>query len=139
MIKISKSTDKEVRKFGRAEWPIANVEHYGKSVDYNKKNFVFKATDDGEIVGSIKGSHESGVLYINYLIVANNKKKQGIGRHLIEEMEKVGKKLKAHKVQLITGKDFEAAKFYEALGYKKIAILPKHHFKKDFAVYEKFI
>jgi ribosomal protein S18 acetylase RimI-like enzyme len=139
VIKVTKSTDKEVRKFGHTEWSIANFEHYGRDVDYNQKYFVFKADENGKIVGSIKGSHEAGVLYVNYLIVAHNKKGQGIGKLLTQEFEKFGKKLSAHKVHLITGSDWDATKFYEALGYKRIAILPKHHFKKDFVVYEKFI
>lgn len=139
MIKVSKSTKKEVKEFGKVEWPKANIEHYGKNVDYNQKNFVFKATENGNIVGSVGGFHEAGVLRINYLIVAYDKRGRGIGKLLVQESEEFGKKLGAHKVHLTTGKDWEATKFYEAMGYKKIAVLPKHHFKKDFVVYEKFL
>jgi GNAT superfamily N-acetyltransferase len=103
MIKISKSTDKELKKFGEREWPIADKDHYGKNVNYNVKEQIYKATDSGEIVGSIKGKHETGVLYIDYLIVAHDKKRLGIGKALIQELETWGKKLGAHKAHLITG------------------------------------
>ena len=53
--------------------------------------------------------------------------------------ENFGKKLGAHKVYLKTGKGWEAEKFYQKLGYKNVAILRKHHLKKDFVVYEKEI
>lgn len=139
MIKISESTWKETKGFGDIEWPFANLEHYGRRVDYNQKDFIFKATEDGKIVGTIKGSHEAGVIYISYLIIAHDRKGQGIGRLLTEEAEKFGKKLGAHKVYLMTGKGWEAEKFYQKLRYKKVAILRKHHFKKDFVIYEKFI
>jgi ribosomal protein S18 acetylase RimI-like enzyme len=139
MIKISKSTWKETKEFGDKEWPIANLEHYGHKVDYNQKDFIFKATEDGNIVGTIKGSHEAGVIYISYLIVAHDKKGRGIGKLLTQQAENFGKKLNSHKIYLTTGKGWEATKFYEALGYKKVADLPKHHFKKDFVVYEKFL
>lgn len=139
MIKISESTNKELKEFGEKEWPIADREHYGKDVDYSNKEFIYKATEKGEIVGSIKGKFESGVLYIDYLIVAHDKKGEGIGKKLTLQSEKLGKKLGAHKVHLITGKGWEAEKFYQVLGYKQIALLPKHHFKKDFIIYEKFI
>lgn len=138
MIQISESNNEEVKEFGEKEWPKANMEHYGKSVDYNQKDFVFKATEGDEIVGSIKGRHEAGVVYIDYLIVASDKKGEGVGRLLTEKSEEWGRELGAHKVHLITGKNWGAAKFYEALGYKKVAILP-HHFKEDYVVYEKFI
>lgn len=139
MIKISKSTDKEVKEFGEKQWPHSNIEHYGKNVNYNQKDFVFKATENGKVVGSIKGSHEAGVLYITYLIVDNKKRGLGIGKLLTKKSKEFGKKMEAHKIHLITGKDWKATKFYESLGYKKVAELPKHHFEKDFAIYEKFI
>jgi GNAT superfamily N-acetyltransferase len=139
MVKISKSSSREVKEFAKREWAKANIEHYGKQVDYNQKDFVFKATEDGNIVGSVKGRHEAGVVYIDYLIVAADKKGRGIGRQLMEKTESWGKNLGAGKVHLITGKSWSAVKFYEALGYKQIAVLPKHHFKEDFLVYEKFI
>jgi predicted N-acetyltransferase YhbS len=139
MVKILKSVWKETKEFGDKEWPNANLEHYGREVDYNQKDFIFKATEGGNIVGTIKGSHEAGVIYISYLIVAHDKKGQGIGKLLTKEAEDFGKKLGAHKVYLTTGKGWEAEKFYRKLGYKDVATLHKHHFKKDFIVYEKLI
>lgn len=139
MVNISKSTNKELKVFGEKVWPIADREHYGKDVDYKNKEFIYKATQDGEIVGSIKGKYEAGILYIDYLIVAHDKKGKGIGKALTQKSEDFGKKYGAHKVHLITGKGWEAEKFYQGLGYKQIAILPKHHFKKDFVIYEKLI
>lgn len=139
MFKVSKTTNKEISKFEVLEWPYADMEHYGKKVKYNNKTFLFKATEGKEIVGCIKGKLESGVLYIDYLIVAHDKKSKGIGKILSLKAEEFGKKNKAHKIHLITGKGWEAEKFYQKFAYKRIATLPKHNFKKDFVVYEKFI
>lgn len=139
MIKISDSTWKETKKFGDVEWKFANLEHYGHEVDYNQKDFIFKATENGNIVGTIKGNHEGGVINITYLIVAHDKKGQGIGKLLTQKVESFGKNLGAHKVFLMTGKGWEAEKFYQKMGYKKLVILPKHNFNKDFVIYEKFI
>jgi predicted N-acetyltransferase YhbS len=139
MIKVFKSTNKEVAAFGKREWAFVNVEHYGKNLDYKQKDFVFKAVDDGEIVGSIKLSHEAGVLTINYLIVAHDKRGLGIGKILTLKAEEQGKKLEAHKIYLVTGKGWDAEKFYQALGYKQSGILKNHNFREDFVSYEKFI
>lgn len=54
-------------------------------------------------------------------------------------MKRIGKKNNAHKIFLITGNNWNAAKFYESIGFKKEADLPNHHFHKDFVVYSKFI
>ncbi|MBI2011320.1 GNAT family N-acetyltransferase [Candidatus Daviesbacteria bacterium] len=139
MVKVSKATKRAIKKFNEEQWHGVDVEHYGKPVNWNEKEFVFKATEDGEIIGSITGKHESGVLYVGGLIVAQRARGKGIGKALMEKAEEFGKKEGAHKAHLITGKDWQAANFYEALGYVKVADLPKHHFKRDFAIYEKLI
>lgn len=139
MIKISKSTNEELKDFGEKEWAFVNVEHYGKNLDYRQKDFTFKATENGKIVGSIKFSHEAGVLTINYLITAHNKRGLGIGKALTLKAEEEARKLKAHKIYLITGKNWEAEKFYQALGYKQAGVLKNHNFHEDFVIYEKMI
>lgn len=137
MIIIDKTTRDDIKKFNNKEWHGVDIEHYGKPVEWNDQDFIFKATDDGQIIGTITGKFESGVLYIDSLIIAKAKRGLGIGKKLTEKAEDFGRKLKGHKAHLITGKDWAAAKFYEALGYVKIADLPNHHFRKDFVIYEK--
>lgn len=139
MIKISESTWKEIKEFGEKEWPIADRKYYGNSVDYIQKDFVFKATEEGKIVGTIKGSFGAGVVDIGNLIVAHDRHRQGIGKALMLKAEEFGKKLGAHKFYLETGSDWETTKFYESLGYKRGPLLPNHHLHIDFVIYEKYI
>jgi GNAT superfamily N-acetyltransferase len=139
MIKIEKASNKELKSFGKKEWDKANIEHYGKAVDYAQKEFVYKATEDKKIIGSVKGDLEAGVLHISYLIVADTERGKGVGKSLMLKVEEFGKKFGAHKVNLETGKGWDAERFYKSLGYRNIAVLPKHHFKKDFVVYEKYL
>ena len=79
------------------------------------------------------------MVYVKNIIVAEDKRGQGIGQKLMEQIEKFGKKLGAHKIYLQTGADWKERKFYDKLGFKKTADLPKHHFKRDFVIYSKFI
>lgn len=139
MIKVSASTNKELKEFGEKEWSLVNIEHYGKNIDYQQKDFVFKATENGKIVGSIKFSHEAGVMTIDYLIVSHDKRGLGIGKNLMSKAEDEAKRIKAHKMYLVTGKGWEAEKFYQTLGYKQAGILKDHNFHEDFVAYEKFI
>ena len=114
-------------------------EHYGHRVEWNLEKFRFKAVLGDKIVGTISGKHEGGVVYIDDLIVSELMRGQGVGRLLIKEAEMVGKKYNAHKIQLITGKGWKANEFYKKLGFSTVAILPNHHFHKDFIVYHKLI
>jgi GNAT superfamily N-acetyltransferase len=139
MVTIHKATREEIGSFNIREWHNVDFEHYGKPVEWNEEKFIYKAEENGEIVGTATGSHESGVVYVDGLLVAKNKRGLGIGKKLMEFVEEFGRKHNAHKIHLITGKGWDSEKFYIALGYTKIVILPKHHFKRDFIVYEKFI
>jgi len=91
------------------------------------------------MVGNINAKYEGGVVYIKNLIVAKEKRHQGIGRKLVEKVEKEGKRLGGHKIFLWTGKKWDTHNFYRKLGYKKTADLPKHYLKQDFVIYSKFI
>ena len=143
MIQITKAskkaTKKDIKKFDEKEWHDLDIEHYGKRVEWKEKYFLFKATDDTKLVGYVSGKHESGILYIDNIIVAHDYRGRGVGKALIDKVVEFGKKYGAHKVHLSTGKGWKAEKFYQALGFKKICLLPNHHFHKDFVLFEKFV
>ena len=139
MIRISKATKSQIKTFNIKDWHGVDVEHYGKPIEWNEKPFLYKAVNDGKIVGTISGKHESGVVYVGTLIVAANERGRGIGKLLMQKAEEFGKNENAHKVYLTTGKEWKASKFYESLGYKKEANLSNHHFHKDFVIYSKLI
>jgi ribosomal protein S18 acetylase RimI-like enzyme len=138
MITISKSTKAEIAKFNYREWVVADDKYYGNHQRWIERNFVFKAEEDGEIVGNIYGKFGGGILYIDDLIVVKDKRSLGIGKMLMQKAEEFGLSLKAHKVWLITGTTWTGArKFYESLGYKLTGEFLNHYKHKDFIIYEK--
>jgi len=136
---ISSAREKEIKKFHHQAWQEADLEHYGPGVKWVSKFFILKARENGEIVGTIKAKYDAGVVYIQHLIVAADKRRLGVGQKLLQELEKRTKKLGAHKLFLFTGKNWTACKFYEKLGFKKIIDLPNHYLKRTFVVYSKRI
>lgn len=139
MIKVTKATRAQIKNFNEKEWHGVDLEHYGKHVHWNEKNFIFKAVENEKIVGTITGKHEAGVIYVGTIIVSQDKRGSGIGQKLLAKAESFGKKLGAHKIWLITGKGWRAEEFYDKIGFRLITVLPNHHFHKDFAIYEKDI
>lgn len=67
MIDISKATKKEIHEFNKREWHGMDIEHYGRPIKWHEKNFIFKATKTGGIVGTIEGKHEPGVVYEKFI------------------------------------------------------------------------
>ena len=137
MIKISKATKKSTTDFSEKEWHKVDNAHYGRRVEWNEQKFRFKATEDGKLLGLTSGNHESGIIYIQQIITAEGARGKGIGTLLIRKVEEFGKNLGAHKMWLITGKDWSENVFYKKLGFKIEGTLPDHHFHKDFVIYSR--
>jgi ribosomal protein S18 acetylase RimI-like enzyme len=139
MVTVSKATKDEIKEFNEKEWLATDIKYYGKGLKWVEEDFVFKAVENGQIVGTIYGKFAGGVLYIDDLIVAEGKRGLGIGKMLVEQAESYGLKMKAHKVYLLTGKNWNNVRaFYESLGYKKTVDFVNHFHNFDFVVYEKF-
>lgn len=141
-MKISLVTEKSeaVKKFEEVEWPIADKEHYGTAdVDFEAHPFYLSAESNGEILGIMQGKIQGGVCTINDLIVAHNKRGQGIGTELMAEVEQYATKNGAHKIRLITGDGWPAIKFYERLGYKETARRLNDMLHTNFIEFTKFI
>ena len=138
-VAILKRKSPPMKKFDESEWKHWNVDHFGKEIKWNKKRYFLKAYDGKEVLGTMDLKVEAGIGKIRTLIVKRSNLRQGVGRSLIKKAEKLAKKDKAHKLILNTGKDWEAVKFYQSLGFKKSADLPNHFFHVDFIELTKFI
>lgn len=139
MIKITEVDKEAAMEFNEAEWDEVNDLHFGKGIRWNTTHFAFKAVEDGKTVGLIFGKHESGTIYVSNIIVAKDKRRQGIGTLLINRAEEFGREFKDHKIWLITGKDYPEDPFFAECGFKQETILPDLYFHKDFIVYVKEI
>jgi GNAT superfamily N-acetyltransferase len=136
---INETTEKDIENFCENAWRGEDIEHYGKPIHWVVKKFIFKATEDGKIVGVAIGKYESGVIFIDTIIVMKDKRGQGIGTKIVKKVEKFGKKLGGHKIYLFTMEKWEASRFYQKLGYKKTGDLLHHYLRKDFTIYSKEI
>ncbi len=137
MLNISKSSKEEIKPFNSMEWMDADTMYYGVPVEWIQTDFVFKAEDEGVIVGSIFGHVEEGVLDIKDIIVARDKRRKGVGKQLMEAAEKFGKDSGAHKSHIIFGVGWPVENFCITQGYIRVGELKNHFLHKDFAVYEK--
>jgi len=113
--------------------------HFGKGVKWNTTPFQFKATENGKTVGLIFGKHESGTIYVSNIIVAKEKRMQGIGTLLIQKAEEFGKKFGDHKIWLISGENYPEDRFFKDLGFQNQAVIPDLYFHKNFIIYTKEI
>jgi len=137
MVTISKATKKDILGWNMDEWHKVDLIHYGKDAKWNEKKFKFKAVEDGKLLGYLLGKHEAGVIYLESLITLEEVRGKGIGTMLVNEAEKFGKKLGAHRIWLVTGKDWPENAFYLKLGFINIGTLPDLYYHTDFVIYSK--
>lgn len=141
-ISFQKRKSKKLSEFLKSEWKLANLEHFGDKYDevyWENKKFKIKAMDKEEIVGALSGHLMAGVFYISELIIAHDKRGQGYGKAIMNYTENFAKKNNGHLIYLETGSGWNAVKFYENLGFKKITLLKNFYDKKDFWLMAKSI
>ena len=87
-------------------------------VELNYEEFCFIAEDEaGHLLGVITGRAYYNEVHIGDLIIGKNHRKSGIGRSLVEEVEKTYRGKGYEKITLTTF-GFQAPDFYRKLGYE---------------------
>jgi len=74
-----------------------------------------------EVIGGLYAWAFWGWLYVDWLIVHEDYRHQGIGRELMQQAEEKALELKVPKIRLNTF-EFQAPDFYKKLGYEVVAI-----------------
>ncbi len=138
-IQLKDTLSHNIVEFLKREWHIAEIEYFGKTLDWGKGKIYIEAFEKKEPVGILECSIQAGVLHIKSIIVKQTRRKQGIGELLMKEAEKIAREKKAHKLFLQTGKTWSTNSFYQKLGYIKTGELPNHFAHKDYVEYSKFI
>ncbi len=82
-----------------------------------KSSIILKVIEDRKIVGSVRAVEKEGICYIGRLIVHPEYRNKGIGKKLMEAIEKCFKGLR---FELFTGHLSEKnLRFYQSLGYRE--------------------
>ncbi len=140
IITYSPIDQEKLEAFKASVWPAADIEHYGNNQpNFFREEITLLAKDGDEIVGYVTIIADSGVAQIEPLMVAVERKGQGIGSKLLVAAEEKAKSLGIHKVWLETGSDWKARSFYEKHGYTVRTILPNHTGGREFVLMDKML
>ncbi len=139
-IKLVKTSSDKIKAFEETEWGLADIEHYGKVVDMEKKKYKFVAENEsGEITGTLDLMIEANIAFLEGLLVGSKFRRKGIGKKLLEKAEKLAKENKCTKIWLETNEGWGSAEFYGENGYKVTGEHEKHIMNQKTLIFSKFL
>lgn len=126
--------------FKQKEYPAADSEHYkGHAPSFSRSEHTLILKDGEIIAGFITIVFNTGVVYVDSLLVAADYRRKRVGWNLVEAAEKKARSLGAHKIWLETGADWPARTFYETCGYTVRAVLPNDIGHKEYVLLDKML
>ena len=128
-----------MRAFDKKEWKNYDHDHFVKDIVWDTKASFLKIEEKGVVLGTMELKVEGGVGTIKTIIVKKGLQGKGIGKILIKKAEELTWQQNGHKLFLTTGKNWQAVRFYESMGFAKSADLPNHYFGVDFIEMTKFL
>ena len=139
-IEVLTKRDPAATRFKKAEWKIADREHYGQDVNWNtKKHFYLVARADKKIIGTLEMEIALGVAFIDIVIVARAARRRGVARDLMVQAEAIAREKGCHKICLSTGKTWVANLLYISLRYQLVGEQRNHHLHHNFVEYSKLL
>lgn len=139
IIEISSYQPEEHTAFAKSQWPVADMENYGHPGEWETPRYFLTAKYSNLVAGIAVVDLDDGVLEIRQIIVDSAKRRQGIGRTLMDRIEKIAVEHQAHKISLLAAKGLPAEKFYQSLQYIPEAEIPNHYVKRTYIVYVKYL
>ena len=138
--RYTEADSNQLESFKSVVWSAADKEHYIDSKPhFFKEEFTLLAKENDQIIGYGTILIDTGVAHLEPLMVATDRKGQGIGAGLLAALEEKAKSLGAHKIWLETGASWKAKAFYEKNGYIIRTILPNHNGNQDFVLMDKML
>jgi len=131
-VEVATDLPSDAEAFTEQAWAAADLEHFGRAVDFSKKKFSLVARRNGTVCGIARLQIKAGIARIDELLVDTSQRRLGVGTKLVREMEQIARQHQCHKITLLTGKDWPAVPFYTNLGFIFVAELPNYYARHDF-------
>ncbi len=109
------------------------------TVVWHEQQHEIAALQNGAIIGVLGLRIAASLAHIDSLIVVPQRRRTGVGRALVARAESLGKYYNCHKVTLETPAEGTSRTFFEGCGYRCEAILAQHTWKRDVAIFRKFL
>jgi len=132
---VVKDETGEVRRFLVREWPLADRAIFGDDCDWTTHPVVVEARSGRELVGVALGEVIAGMARLHDLLVVERHRGTGVGGRLVELFCTRAAALGAARCYLRCPATERHRRFYERLGFVRVARLPRYYHHHDFLEY----
>jgi len=112
---------------------------YEFPVVWHEQSYGFAALEDERMLGAGVVRIAASLGHVDRVIVAQERRRGGLGRALLDAMAEVANYYNCHKMTAMVPHLRGAQRFFEACGYGVEAVLPQHTFKLDMAMMRKYL
>ena len=133
MIEISEQDYESVSDF---KDDIINRFAEDRGQPFGWEQFTFEALDNGERVGTIMGCRLYDWLYVDYIVVTEASRGEGVGSRLLERAETLARELALEGVALDTFR-YQAPAYYATRGYAERMVIPGKTPERDRIYFQK--
>jgi ribosomal-protein-alanine N-acetyltransferase len=110
-------------------------ELFGDQVDWVSRPLTVDVRRDGRLVGLASGELVAGMVRLNDLMVARPARGRGVGAELVEAFCAEAARAGAARCFLRCPATERHARFYERLGFTRLATIPRYYHDMDFYEY----
>lgn len=122
---IRAAEQEEIEEFLQREWKPVNERVFGHCDEtmWDEQRHALAAYENGRIVGAVVLKIKAGLGKVTQIIIAADRRGEGIARALMGRTEEICRREGCHKVSLKTYLNSEAQRFYQKQGYVVEGIL----------------
>jgi ribosomal protein S18 acetylase RimI-like enzyme len=125
--------DKKITSQFSDDWRKVDKEHFGQTInEWKTDKFFLYVSEDNKAIGYVDFEVQMGVCHVREIVVKEDHRRKGVGKKLMRRVEDIARKKSTHKIYLTTGIGWKERKFYEDVGFKKVADLKNHFLGTDF-------
>jgi L-asparaginase II/GNAT superfamily N-acetyltransferase len=129
---VGRGDEREILRFLRDEWPAADEETFGRSVDWIAEPIAFILRRHRRIVAVLRGHFIGGLGSVDELIVGRGQRGLGLGSWLLDEFEAEADRRRCGRVVLRAVKGSRAEAFYRSRGYHRECVQFSYEFGYDY-------
>ena len=131
-VDVGRGDEREVTRFFREEWPLADEETFGHSIDWRAEPFALIVRRRRRVLAVLRGHFVGGLGSVDEFVVGKGDRGRGLGSDMLNRFEKEALRRGCDRVVLRAVKDAESERFYRDRGYSRESVQFSYEFGYDY-------